>query len=195
MHLLVVSAIAFATLVAPQGDPPPAGRVTIDIVTVTGNGCGRTGVVSVAPDNTRFVLDHGEVIAWVGGAARPTDARKNCQFLLRITPPQGYTYALAPTVYRGWVHLERGAAATARFKHVFQGGLPHESTYSSTGQVDDYWERVDPEGPGLPCGQSALVTISTDLRVSLGSSDPTKSSYLATDSPMTEHRFTWTRCP
>ncbi|TWP53744.1 DUF4360 domain-containing protein [Lentzea tibetensis] len=194
MHLLAVSALALATLVAPHADPPPPGRVPIDVVTISGNGCGRGTVVSVAADNSRFTLDHGEVIVWVGGAARPTDARKNCRSMLRIHAPQGYTYALAPAVYRGWVHLEPGATATARFTHVFQGGEQHETSYGFTGPDDDYWERIDPDGPGLPCGQTSLVSIWTDLRVSLGSSNPAKSSYLATDSPMTEHHFTWKRC-
>lgn len=196
MHLLAVSAIALlATLVAPQGDPPPSGRVTIDIVTVAGTGCrAGTATVSVAPDNSRFTLDHGEVIGWVGGAAKPADARKSCQAQLRITPPAGYTYALAPTTYRGWVHLEQGATATVRFRHFFQGELPHDSTYLFTGPDDDYWERVDPAGPGLPCGQARLVTIATDVRASLGNADPTKNSYLATDAFSTEHHFTWTRC-
>ncbi|MEV6235727.1 DUF4360 domain-containing protein [Lentzea sp. NPDC051838] len=196
MHLLVVSALALATLVTPQGDPPPPGRVTIDIVTVAGTGC-RAGSssVSVQPDNSRFTLDHGEVIGWVGGAAKPADARKICRAQLRITPPQGYTYALAPTTYRGWVHLEPGATATVRFTHTFQGEMPHESTHHFSGPDDDYWERADPEGPGLPCGQAKLVTIVTDVRVSLGSADPKRNSYLATDAFSTEHRFTWTRCP
>lgn len=201
MHVLAATVIALSSLTAPpnfigMGDPPPTEKVTIDLVTVNGNGCGHPRAASVAPDNSAFILDYGEVVAEVGGLARPTDARKNCQFHLRINVPNGYTYALAPTTYRGWVHLEPGATARARFTHHFQGTPnPHDKAYPFTGPVDDYWERVDPDGPGLPCGEKRNVTFGAELRASLGTSDPKKPSYIAVDSFSTVHHFTWTRCP
>jgi hypothetical protein len=207
---LAAAAMAMSTIIIPPGgapgDTPPPDHITIDVVTVNGSGCrAGTAAVAVSPDNTAFTVTYSEYMAQVGVGAKPTDFRKNCQLNLRVNVPQGFTYGIAQTDYRGFGHLERGATGTERANYYFQGmsETAHKS-HSWKGPLSDDWQATDKVEVAAivyhPCGERRNFNINTELRVSAGSSDPKKTtSFMSMDSTdgaiNTKYHFSWKRCP
>ncbi|MFH8788584.1 DUF4360 domain-containing protein [Streptomyces roseoverticillatus] len=190
---------------APYGEPPP-DRIVIDVVSVNGSGCpAGTANVSVSPDNQAFTVTYSSYTAQVGVGAKPIDFRKNCQLSLNVHVPQGFTYAVARADYRGFAHLEKGAAGLERANYYFQG--MQQTTYVNhhfTGPLHDNWQASDTTDLDAvvyaPCGAVRYLNINTELRVDAGTSDPTRTtSLLAMDSTdgsiNTLYHFAWKQCP
>ncbi len=207
---LAAATMAMSTIVFPPGgapgDTPPPDHITIDVVTVNGSGCrAGTAAVAVSPDNKAFTVTYSEYMAQVGVGAKPTDFRKNCQLNLRVNVPQGFTYGIAQTDYRGFGHLERGATGTERANYYFQGmSETTKKTHTWKGPLSDDWQATDKVEIAAivyhPCGERRNFNINTELRVSAGSSDPKKTtSFMAMDSTdgaiNTTYHFSWKRCP
>lgn len=209
--VMAVVGLAFSSFATPAAAAdlwslPPDSKMEIKVVTVNGSGCPRnTAAVAVSPDNTAFTVTYSQYIAQVGVGARATDARKNCQLNLQVFVPQGFTYAIAQADYRGYAQLHDGATAIQRANYYFQG---HSQTvyrqHEFAGPIDDYWQTTDvTEVAALvfaPCGEQRLFNINTELRVSKGTSDTTKTtSYMAMDSTdgsiSTIYRLAWKACP
>jgi len=94
---------AFASTVAAA--PAPPSEVVINVVTVNGSGCQEgTASVALSPDNTAFTVTYSSYAALVGVGAMPLDFRKNCELILHVFVPQGYTYAIAQADYRRDYH-------------------------------------------------------------------------------------------
>ncbi|WP_030200971.1 DUF4360 domain-containing protein [Streptomyces sp. NRRL S-87] len=210
--VLVAAALSPATGAAaaqapvPLRDPVPAAQVTVDLVQVNGSGC-RPGsaAVSVAADNTAFTVTYSEYLAQVGKDAKATDFRKNCQLGVRVNVPQGFTYAVARTDYRGFASLERGATGTQQASYYFQG-MSRTTSHSHTfhGPVQDNWQASDSTAiealEFAPCGAQRNFNINTELRVDAGSSDAARTtSFMAMDSTdgslSTVYHFAWKKCP
>ncbi|MFE2724748.1 DUF4360 domain-containing protein [Kitasatospora sp. NPDC059327] len=185
---------------------PPPDKIVIDVATVNGSGCrAGTAAVAVSPDNTAFTVTYSEYIAQVGIGSKPTDSRKNCQLNLNVHVPQGFTYAVAATDYRGFAHLEKGASAVQRASYYFQGS-PDTTRLSHrfTGPIDDDWQATDRVGVAAlvwaPCGELRNFNINTELRVNAGTSDPTRTtSFMTMDSTdgsiNTTYHLAWKECP
>jgi hypothetical protein len=119
--------------------------------------------------------------------------------------PQGFTYAIAQADYRGFGHLENGATGLERANYYFQG--QSQTAYVShpfTGPLNDDWSTTDSVGIAAlvfaPCGEKRNLNINTELRVSAGKSDPTKTtSFMSMDSTdgsiNTVYHFAWKKCP
>ena len=145
-----------------------------------------------------------EFTAQVGAGSQPTDFRKNCQLGLNVHVPQGYTYAIASTDYRGFARLERGASATQTAFYYFQGeSKTSRSRHSFTGPVDGDWQRADRSGISslsfLPCGEQRYLNVNTELRVDAGWSDKKKTTILltmdSTDGNLdTAYHVAWKKC-
>jgi hypothetical protein len=178
--------------------------MVIDVVSANGSGCPLgTAAVTVSPDNKAFTVSYSEFTAQVGAGAQPTDFRKNCQLGLNVHVPQGYTYAIANTDYRGFAHLERGASATQTSFYYFQGEWQTtKSRNNFTGPVDSDWQRTDAVAISslsfLPCGEQRYLNVNTELRVNAGWSDKKKASFLTMDSTDgnldTVYRVAWKKC-
>ncbi len=153
-------------------------------MTVNGSGCpAGTAAVAVSPDNTAFTVAYSSYMAQVGVGAKPTDVRKNCQLNLRVHVPQGFTYAVAKADYRGFAHLERGASALERANYYFQGSSA--TAYVShplKGPFNDDWQATDEVDVAslvwAPCGEKRNLNVNTELRVSVGTSNPNLSRVL-----------------
>lgn len=189
----------------PYGTPPP-DKIVIDVVTVNGSGCpAGTANVAVSPDNTAFTVSYSDYVAQVGVGAKPTDLRKNCQLSLNVHVPQGFTYAVARADYRGFAHLEKGAAGLERANYYFQGMQQTAFVnHPFTGPLNDNWQASDTTDIDAlvyaPCGAMRFLNINTELRVDAGTSDTTRTtSFLAMDSTdgniSTLYRFAWKQCP
>ncbi|MGW2250147.1 DUF4360 domain-containing protein [Kitasatospora sp. NPDC001660] len=186
--------------------PTPPDRIVIDVATVNGSGCPvGTTAIAVSPDNTAFTVTYSTYLAQVGVGSKPTDFRKNCQLNLRVHVPQGFTYAIASTDYRGYAHLENGASGIQRAGYYFQG--QSQTTYQAhrfNGPRDDNWQATDTVDVAAlvwaPCGEERNFNINTELRVAAGTSDPTSTtSFMTMDSTdgsiNTVYHLAWKQCP
>ncbi|SDS45343.1 DUF4360 domain-containing protein [Actinoplanes derwentensis] len=188
----------------PARPPVPAKDMVIDVVAANGSGCPRgTAAVTVSPDNKAFTVSYSEFTAQAGAGTKPTDFRKNCQLALNVHVPQGYTYAIANTDYRGYAHLERGASALQTSFYYFQGeSKTTRYRHALSGPLDSDYQRTDTLGVAslsfLPCGEQRYLNVNTELRVSAGSSDRKKTSFLTMDSTDgnldTIYHVTWQKC-
>lgn len=205
---VVAGSLALSMLGAPLvSDPtvaPPTGKIAISLVNVNGSGCPQgTTAVAVSPDNTAFTVTYSKYLAQVGANAVSTDGRKNCQLAVQVHVPSGFTYAIAQADYRGYAYLEKGATAREQANYYFQGNSA--TTYAShtfSGPMDDNFQTTDTTELAsmsyLPCGEQRYLNINTELRVSLGSSDAKKSSFIQMDSTdgqiSTKYHFAWKKC-
>ncbi|MBA3489680.1 MAG: DUF4360 domain-containing protein [Longispora sp.] len=184
---------------------PPKEKVGIEVVKVAGSGCpAHTTAVAISPDNSAFTLTYSKYLAQVGNGAPAVESRKNCHLDLRVNVPQGYTYAITGTDYRGFASLQTGAVGIHEASYFFQGGPPPAAKITSfRGAYNDNWQvshQVDIDAlVYAPCGEQRNFNINTQLRVMAGSSDSRKAtSFMAMDSAdssvKTVYRFTWKHC-
>ncbi|GAA4233317.1 DUF4360 domain-containing protein [Actinomadura meridiana] len=179
--------------------------VTIEVATVNGSGCpiGSTAI-ALSPDNDAFTITYSKYLAQVGGNSQPTDDRKNCQINLRVHVPQGFTYAVSSTDYRGFASLQTGVTGTLAASYYFQGypGTRHYS-YDWPGPLRKNWQQSDlvpvQQLVFKECGEERLFNVNTELRLDPGESDPAKVSYMSMDSTdgsiKTTYHYTWKTCP
>lgn len=205
LFLLSSPAVAHAGSSSGFTSPPP-DKIVIDIVTVNGSGCpANTAAIAVSPDNTAFTVTYSNYLAQVGVGAAPTDLRKNCQLTILVHVPQGFSYAVAEADYRGFAHLESGASSVERANYYFQG-QPQTAVIQHPfhGPFDDDWQATDTTGIAAlvfsPCGAERDLNVNTELRVSGGTSDLTKTtSFMTMDSTdgsiVTTFHFSWKTCP
>lgn len=186
-------------------DEVPPNKIVIELASVNGSGCPEgTAAVAVSPDNTAFTVTYSDYLAQVGVGAKPTDFRKNCQLNLRVYVPQGFTYAIARTDYRGFASVERGAYGAERANYYFQGSP--QTVYRNhrfNGPFHDNWQTSDVTDIAAlvwaPCGERRNFNINTELRVNAGTSDPeTTTSFMTMDSTdtgvSTVYHLAWKKC-
>ena len=187
---------------AAADDVPPPDGVAVEVVTVNGSGCpDGTATVTPSRDNTAFTVAYQQYVAWAGGAAPPTDFRKNCQLNVRVSGPDGYTYAVTGIEHRGYAHLEPKASGLKRTTYYFQGDSRSRAvSHDLQGPYDDSWRFVDRIDPAdrvyKPCGADRNLNINTEVRVDAGGSDPAKTSFVAMESSYadTVYHLAWKRC-
>jgi opacity protein-like surface antigen len=197
---------ALTAVVAPATavSAAPKSEMVIDVVSANGSGCPRGSAdVTASPDNKAFTVTYSKFTAQVGPDSKPTDFRKNCQLALNVHVPQGYTYAVASTDYRGFARLERGASASESANYYFQGERQNTRIrHNFAGPMDGDWQRTDKVGirslSFLPCGEERYLNVNTELRVNRGSSSSRKTSMLTMDSTDgnldTVYHLAWKKC-
>nr|WP_042191748.1 DUF4360 domain-containing protein [Kibdelosporangium sp. MJ126-NF4]CEL20264.1 putative secreted protein [Kibdelosporangium sp. MJ126-NF4]CTQ97490.1 putative secreted protein [Kibdelosporangium sp. MJ126-NF4] len=191
---------------AATAEEVPPGRVTVHVVTANGSGCpvGSTEV-SVADDNSEFTFSHREgYVAKVGPGAEPTDVRKNCQLVLDVRVPAGFTFGIVRADYSGRISLAHGAQAWQGADYYFQGETPTaRRVHPFNGPLRDNWSTTDLTDPSkvvyAPCGEDRFFNVNTAVRVNAGGSNPqTTASWISMDSPDRNpngrFRFAWKRC-
>jgi hypothetical protein len=205
---MAAAAMALSAVVAPAtaADSPPGDRITVSVVTVNGSGC-PAGTTAVAPaaDNTAFTVTYSDFLAQIGVGASPTDFRKNCQLSLKVSYPQGFTYGIAQADYRGFASLMAGAKGAEKANYYFSGHAATAAvTHTFNGPLSDYWQATDRTDVAsivfAPCGEQRILNVNTDLRVSAGTSDISKTtSFMAMDSTdgsvNTIFHLAWKKCP
>jgi Domain of unknown function (DUF4360) len=225
---LVCMAGSSAFAVTPSAPPT---QFTIDIVSVIGSGCGTAAdySVSISPDKTAFTIGYANYAVFSGkyvddnGIARVhslADNRKNCQIIVRVNAPSGFTYGIAETDMRGYMSLRRHANPVAKTQFWFQGMSPtavvthvlRDSAIDFFGNPTSYplgtdtvdfvnWQTTDVT-PLIavvynPCGATRNLVANTQLQTN---SDPTGQESIAgadaTDgSIQTVFHFAWATCP
>ncbi|MFF3159682.1 DUF4360 domain-containing protein [Streptomyces sp. NPDC057910] len=202
---LLALPVAGATTASAQPADATPPWFTVGLVTVNGSGCpAGTASVAPAPDNTAFTVTYSNYLAQVGVGAGPTDFRKNCQIMVRVNAPQGFTYGVASADYRGYAHLARGASGREQANYYFQGQSQTSTvTHPFYGPMDDNWQASDTAPIGsivyAPCGATRDLAVNTQLNVSAGTSNPAATtSFMTMDSTdgslTTVYHLDWQRC-
>ncbi|MEU4619894.1 DUF4360 domain-containing protein [Actinoplanes sp. NPDC023801] len=203
--LLGALAVAAPAYAAPDPAPKPDKMMVIKVASANGSGCPKgTAAIQVSPDNTAFTITYSEYTASVGPKATPLDFRKNCQLLLDIQVPSGFTFAIASADYRGYASLRPGAYGEQSSIYYFQGhSQSTKSTHKFKGPMEDDWQRTDhvaiTSTSFLPCGEKRHLNINTALRVNRGTSDTKKhTNFVSMDSTdaaiNTLYRVAWKSC-
>ncbi|MFI0411323.1 DUF4360 domain-containing protein [Actinomadura sp. 3N508] len=176
--------------------------VTIEVATINGSGCPKdTAAIALNKTNDAFTVTYSQYIAQVGGSSKPTDARKNCQINMIVHVPQGFTYAVSSTDYRGYADLKPGASAQQTASYYFQGDpRTRRYTYPVKAPFSDYWQNTDVVDVSQlvwsPCGEQRNFNVNTDLRIE--TTDASKVSFIGIDSTdgsiKTTYHYSWKRC-
>ena len=205
MAVAAVTALAATPASAGSYFVPGPNGVTIEIATVNGSGCpAGTAAVAVSDDKEAFTVTYSDYLAQAGGSSKPTDFRKNCQISLKVHVPQGFTYAISSTDYRGFASLEPGATAMEKASYYFQGMSQTDAiSHDLKGSYADNWQFTDTNEVAQlvwkPCGEERNFNINTELRANLGTADPSKVSFISMDSTdgsyKTTYHFAWKTCP
>ncbi|MFD8813119.1 DUF4360 domain-containing protein [Streptomyces sp. NPDC059627] len=190
---------------SPVFDDPPPDKIVINVATVNGSGCPQgTTAVAVSEDNEAFTVTYSAYLAQAGGSSDPTAFRRNCQLNLVVHVPGGFTYAIASADYRGFASLQPGATGTQRASYYFQGSSnTAAASHPFSGPYDDNWQATDTTDWAqlvwAPCGVQRNFNINTELRVSAGSANPGKVSFMTMDSTdgdiSTVYHLAWKQCP
>ncbi|WP_084264401.1 DUF4360 domain-containing protein [Actinomadura macra] len=184
-------------------DPPPPDGVSIEIITVNG-ACPGTGGVAISHDKSSMTVTGDAVTASVGGDSPPSAARKTCSYYMKIHVPQGYTYGIRGVEQGGTAKLEAGASGKVTQKFYFQGTTsPTGFTHTLNGPYDNTWNFRDTTDPETtiykPCGELRNLNLTTELQANLGTSDPSKVSFISNSSPSgaskATYYFAWKNCP
>lgn len=208
MHGIAVSlGVLLLLSSSARGDAPPSEPVAVDLLSARGTGCPEGSVdIEMSPDNTWFRIWHrSDYVARVGLGAAPTDFRRNCQVLLLIRAPQGMTYAVAAVDHQAFVSLAPGASARYRATLSFAGRQATMLAHTISDPEQDQWRANDTFAENTLlfafCNLQPAFTVSTDLVVRSGTSDPTTTmssvSLVGSDDVgrgPTVYHLVWRRC-
>ena len=153
------------------GDVTLPGDISINSLIYAGSGCPVGSVAeSVSRDNNAFTLIFDDFIAEVGPGVSRRESRKNCQLLIDIDQPAGWTYALATFDYRGFVSLDRGLKATQKATYYFQAQSNQQSFETQfQGVVDkDFVARDVVPTAALqfaPCDSKRPLNINSQVKI------------------------------
>ena len=137
---LIGATLTFAAMTArpARADDLPSS-LSIRGITYAGSGC-PAGTIEgdVASDLSGVKLYFDEFVAETGPGVPFSEGRKNCQIVLDLNLPQGWSYAIANVSYRGYVDLDRGVTATQTSTYYFQGSANQASLHTTlNGPVND----------------------------------------------------------
>ncbi|RFS81038.1 DUF4360 domain-containing protein [Actinomadura spongiicola] len=199
MNVAVVGVLGLAVLVAaPVSAASTRGVPEIEIGYVNGSGC-PDGSATVEADANGFVVRYSAYAVRIGGDARPSDARRNCRLGLKVTLPEGLTYAVAGSDHRGSMRLESGVRAIFRSAHYYGNHSDrHPLRRDIKGPGNEDWVISETRGGAqlfwVPCGEKWGLILSTELVLS--GSDTSNASVMDMNSGLgSAYRFAWRTCP
>jgi hypothetical protein len=131
------------------------------------------------------------------------DDRRNCQLVLNVRAPQGFSYSVVKADYRGFASLAEGATGWGQANYYFQGQTPTARIRREiSGPFVDNWQVTHETDLARrvwsPCGMRRFLNVNTALRVDPGGSDPTANSFMSMDSTdgsvSSSYHLEWKRC-
>lgn len=168
---LVALTMSFVVGTPALADAPPANEVTIQSISWAGSGCPPGSVQgSMAPDAQAFSLLFSQYIASAGPGIPVTQNRKNCDLLVRLRFPQGWSFSVFTVDYRGYATLDARVRGTQRSAYFFEGQFPSAALRTDlVGPYDANYEIRDTLGLSAvvwsPCGAARALNINTEVRV------------------------------
>lgn len=196
----LIAALLGNTVVDDPAPDPDPGPVWVYLVSINGAGCqDGTAAVRYPPEGGVFSVSYSGFTTAVGIGAPPTGARKDCQITLDINAPNGFAFAVAGVRHSGYASMAPGTSATLRTRTFFQNDTdPRTFTDTLTSPLNDdvnLTDATDPATPHFsPCGYFGSTYINMELRLSVGTSDPRRtSSFVALESTIALPLI-WKRC-
>ena len=197
----IVAAMALAGTA--WGDAPDPSEVYVNSIAYAGSGCPAGSVAeNISFDAKAFTLLFDEFYAEAGPGVSRRENRKNCQLLIDLHVPQGWSYSLFSVDYRGYVSLDRKVKALQKSSYYFQGSRDTASlTTNASGPIDDDYLITDTLGLSAlvwkPCGVDRAININSQVRVN-NYRNRRGSGLMTIDSidGIVEHVFgiSWKRC-
>ncbi len=156
------------------------GTISAKVLTVNGTGCpGGSATVVASPNADSFGLQFPGYTAALGGDATVAERRRNCQFMLDVSVPAGYTYALANTALSGSANLASGVSANATVSYYFQGSSTTVTATQPIPTGSAKWNATNtfpPDGLAYaPCDGNRNLALNTSIVLS-GQSPASKST-------------------
>lgn len=156
---------------APVYQAPDPRTVSIRSIAYAGSGCPAGTVASnMAGDAKAFTLLFDSYVAEAGPDISLAQSRKNCQVVVDLKFPTGYSFSLIKVDYRGYASLDAGTTGVQKTNYYFQGqsvGPSLTSTFHGP-YNDDYQARdtlaID-AAVWSPCGASRALNLNTQVRV------------------------------
>jgi hypothetical protein len=137
--------------------------VTLKVLAVNGSGCPvNSSVTTHVSDMTAFSVSFSQFKA-VGGSSF-----KNCNIIVAVRVPAGWTYSVYEVINRGYGVLDKGASGRIQMNSWFTGfrwTLRADQTFN--GPYDDFWQ-TDSTASALifaPCDASTNLHLNSTLRV------------------------------
>ncbi|KAE9963282.1 hypothetical protein BLS_009441 [Venturia inaequalis] len=204
-NTLIAFFAAFATALPtaePSDDPkaayPPPGTVSIKDIKLSGSGCPQGSVASLLSDDGQTVtLGFDKYIASTGPGISAVEARKNCQVFFNLFYPQGWSYTVATTDYRGFIDQHQSCSTTLATTNFFSGDQNQmTSAISVTGALDANYLRTSRVATETliwaKCGAKG-PTFVTNSQVSVKCKDKKESAVAGVDSQVTKFQIKYFR--
>jgi hypothetical protein len=165
----IIAAAIFASTASAYADAP--SEVRIKSIEYAGSGCPAGSVAeNVSTDKQAFTLLFDSFIAEAGPGVPLREKRKNCQLLVDLEFPQGWTYTIASIDHRGYASLEKKVVGIHKASYYFQGqGQSGTLETKIKGEKDDDYHLRDLVGLSAlvwaPCGARRALNINTQIQV------------------------------
>lgn len=201
--LLLFTTTITALVVDRTTNTPPPNEVYIQDVKWAGTGCPAGSVArSLSADKQTVTLMFDQYLASIGPGITRTESYKNCQLNIKLHVPQGWTYTVYRTQYRGYTALDEGVTATQKSIYYFSGETKQwmaQSVFTGPTSEDyHFWDDIEKETlVYCQCGVTKALNINTSLRMK--SVNPRKFGGLITTDSI-DHKVThvlgirWKRC-
>lgn len=182
-------------------EAPDPNQVHIAALRYGGTGCPQGTVADLlSPDAKAFTLLFDAYVAEAGPGLSLTQGRRNCQIVVDLRFPQGWSYTIFQVDYRGYARLDSGTSGVQRTNYYFQGqamGPALQSTFY--GLMDKDYQIRDTLGVSAlvwsPCGVTRALNLNTQIRVSARGSRRALMTVDSIDGAL-EHLYgiRWQRC-
>lgn len=178
-------------------------EVKIKSISYAGSGCpAGTVAENLSQDKLAFTLLFDSFIAEAGPGVPVREKRKNCQLLVDLEFPQGWTFTIASIDHRGYAALEKKVIGTHKASYYFQGqGQTGTLSTDLKGPKDQDYHFRDLVGLSsvvyAPCGARRALNINTQVQVD-NSANKRASGLMTVDSidgQVTQiYNLQWKRC-
>jgi hypothetical protein len=174
-------------------------NVKVKEIVYNGSGCA-PGTVAEISDSTSFTLIYSNFIAFSGPNVNAGENRKNCQINVKLSYPQGWSYAISTVDFTGFISIPHGISAIQKTTFYTSGEIDDASAAARfIGPVTrDYVVRNAITADALiwsPCGADVNTNINAQVRLE---GDLSKSAQITVDSTDGKvkqiYGLQWRRC-
>ncbi|MBO3739634.1 DUF4360 domain-containing protein [Actinoplanes flavus] len=179
-----------ATLLPVAAQAAPAPVITLKVLGAFGSGC-PAGTTSAQPtaDNTAFSLSYSDFRVY-------GNDYKSCKVSIRVSVPQGWTYAVTSVINRVTPDLGWQSWARLQMNAWFTGSPWNASANNSiNGPTTNLWTTMSNVGTLIyaPCNESLDLNVNNTLRVKGASSN--SAELIDTDTKAsTIFNVSWKKC-
>ncbi|QDS67691.1 hypothetical protein FKW77_005370 [Venturia effusa] len=188
----------------PTKEAPNPHDIRIDGLKLSGSGCPQGSVAALLSENGQVVtIGYDKYIAATGPDIAATEARKNCQVFFNLFYPQGWSYTIATSDFRGYVDQEHTCSTTLGVTNFFSGDQQQVTgTATIRGKFHDNYIRTAAVATGTTvhakCGAKGPTFVSNS-QVYVKCTDKKESAMASVDSQVAKfeikYNVHWKKCP